>query len=82
MQDRQPLLPLPTAQNFARPPMVLNVGPRWRAEMDFANQRVCLQLLVVYVSICVAPSARQQGGIQQHLGTNLPETGMERDAPS
>lgn len=82
MQDRQPLLPLPVAQKFARPPMVLNVGPRWRAEMDFANQEVCLQLLVVYVRICVAPSARQKGGLQQHLGTNLPETWTERGAPS
>lgn len=81
-RDKQPLLPLPVAQKFAHPPMVLNVGLRWRAEMDFADQEACLQLLVVHVRICVAPSAVQQGGIQQHLGTNLPETGMERGASS
>lgn len=81
-QDKQSPFPLPVAQKFAHQTIVLNVGLRWTAEMDLASQEVCLQLLTVHVRICMAPSAMQQDEIQQCLGTNLPESGLERGAPS
>lgn len=47
--DKQPLLPLPVDQKFARLPVVHSTGLRWRPEIDFANQDVCLPFLEVHV---------------------------------